>query len=434
VVDAAPFAAVRYDPRVAGDAATTSAPSYDDVEPTAYARHRTASPYTVLELLAGRSDAEGYRAAGAALARWRRTGVLVRDPQPAYYLYEEHELRAGVPAVQRGLLAAVALEPLTAGASVLPHEAVDPERVADRLDRLTSVPVDVAPVFALHRGGDGRLAELLDAPAGSPPVVAASDEDGTDHRIWAIREPGRVEAITGALAGLRVVIADGHHRYATGLAHAERRRAAGHDDAGGTAPWTRTLAYLVDITAHGPRVLPVHRLLLALPGDVTLPRGWTAERCPGDATALARLVAERDDGSVGLVLHDRPPLLLRPRDRGAIAARLDPSRSPLWRSLPTAICDGVLVPDLAPGSVAHRTDVAAAAAEVAAAPGSGLVLLPPVPPRTVLDLAVAGEPMPPKTTSFRPKPRTGLLLRDVLHPDDGAEALARLEGDNPDGP
>ena len=97
MVDAAPFRALRYEPAVAGDPATTSAPAYDELERFTYARHLQASPYTVLELLAPR--AESFAAAGAAYDRWRRTGVLVTDDRPGYYLYEEHELRHGVPAV-----------------------------------------------------------------------------------------------------------------------------------------------------------------------------------------------------------------------------------------------------------------------------------------------------------------------------------------------
>jgi uncharacterized protein (DUF1015 family) len=435
VVDAAPFAAVRYDPRVAGDAATTSAPSYDDVEPTTYARHRTASPYTVLELLAGGADAEGYAAAGAALARWRRTGVLVRDASPALYLYEEHELRHGVPAVQRGVLAAVALEPLSPRSSILPHEDVDPVRVADRLERLSAVPVDVAPVFALHRSGAGTLAELLDQPARDRPVVAFSDADGTDHRIWAIREEPRVAAIRAALAEVRAVIADGHHRYATALAFADRQRAAGLDDAGGRAPWSRTLAYLVDVDAHGPRVQPVHRLLTGLAREALAElEGWQADAAPAAAEDLERAVEAAPDGAIGLVRHGAPPQILRPVDVTALRDRLPAGRSAAWRALPTALCDEVLVPDLAPTSIAHRSDAASAAAEVAATPGSALLVLPPVPPSTVLDLAEAGEPMPPKSTSFRPKPRTGLILRDVLDPAEEARALARLEGGGVSGP
>jgi uncharacterized protein (DUF1015 family) len=410
VVDAAPFAGVRYDPSIAGDPATTSAPAYDDVERLAYAQHRTASPYTVLELLAG-DPAQGYAAAGATLARWRRTGVLRRDPAPAFYRYEEHELRAGAPAVQRGILAAVALEPLDGTGAVLPHEAVDPARVADRVERLATVPLDVAPVMGLYRGSDPDLAALLARAPDRPPVVAVTDAEGVDHRMWALSDPDDVAVVRAGLAAERVVIADGHHRYAAALALAERRRAEGRPD----APWARTLAYLVDAEVNGPRVLPIHRLVEGLAGPPLPLLAGTFASTPGpsDPRALAALVAERADGTVGLVADDGTTALLRARDRRALEAALPADRPAAWRALDAAVVDHLVVPALRPSAVVHRSDLPSAVARVAATRGSALLVLAPPAPGTVLDLAIAGQPMPAKTTSFRPKPRTGLVMRDV---------------------
>jgi hypothetical protein len=408
VVDAAPFQAVRYDPSVAGDATSTSAPAYEDVEPLAYAAHRTASPYTVLELL---SRGQDYTAAGAALARWRRTGVLVRDTVEAFYLYEEHELRSGVPAVQRGVLAAVALEPLDGTGAILPHEEVDPDRVADRLARLEAVPIDVAPVFTIYEGVDGPLRRLLARPPRSAPIVAATDADGTDHRIWRLDDPAEIAAISHGLSDVRAVIADGHHRYATALAHAARR--AGTPGAPPDAPWNRTLVYLVDIGVHGPRVLPVHRSAVGVARDalVRVDQLMIREPGPADPLLLARAVAER--GGMGLLLGGAAHLL-RARDAGVLRSLLPAGHSAPWCALESAAADHVILPALGAERTIPRSDPGAAAAELG--PDDALLLLPPVSPTTVIDLASAGDPMPPKTTSFRPKPRTGLLLRDAGAP------------------
>ncbi|MDQ3972958.1 MAG: DUF1015 domain-containing protein, partial [Actinomycetota bacterium] len=211
MVDAAPFRALRYDPSVAGHPASTSAPPYDELEPFAYARHRAASPYTVLELIA--AHPAGYEAAGATLRRWRRTGVLVADPRAAFYRYEIHELRREGPAVVRGLLAAVRLEPCGGSGAIAAHEAVDAARVADRLRRLEAAPVDLSPVLGLYRRAPERLHHLLAERPRTPPVVAMTDEAGADHRVWALDDPAEVAGIRRWLAGVPVVIADGHHRY-----------------------------------------------------------------------------------------------------------------------------------------------------------------------------------------------------------------------------
>jgi uncharacterized protein (DUF1015 family) len=420
VVDAAPFQAVRYDPGVAGDASTTSAPAYDDVGRFTYASHRAASPYTVLELLTSRGTGS-YVAAGAVYERWRRTGVLVRDPAPAFYLYEEHELRAGVPAVQRGMLAAVALEPLDGTGSILPHEAVDPERVVDRLDRLSAVPLDVSPVFALYQGAGPELRTVLDRRPAHPPIVAMTDEAGIDHRIWALTSPEDVASIAAALEPAQAVIADGHHRYARALAHSHRlAQGQGGGELGASlrthAPWRRTLMYLVDATVHGPRPMAIHRLVRRLPPDVESRLGerFELERLPGESERFTTRFHAQDGSAIALRLSGGTTFLLHPRDPAGIAALMPEGRSARWQALPTAVLDHAVLPSLGITDPEPRTDLPAAVAEVDANAGAGLFILSPTDTETVLALSAAGEPMPPKTTSFQPKPRTGLLMREVL--------------------
>jgi uncharacterized protein (DUF1015 family) len=397
VVDAAPFRALRYDNAVAGDPASTSAPAYDDVERFTYARHRTASPYTVLELLA-EGEAADYRAAGAAFARWRRTGVMVEDERPAYYLYDIHELRHGVPTLMRGVLTAVTLD----GAGLLAHEGVDPDRVAARARRVQAVPVDLAPVFAVHSPGPPQLRSALDAPPRTAPLIALTDEMGVDHRIWTLDDPEVVASVRAGLAQVRAVIADGHHRYAAAL------------HAGGTEPADgRILTYLVDSARYGPELLAVHRvlrgagdgLLTALAEDFTVrPMSWP--------DVLAGLEVGGDDLVFGLRHAGGRSALLVARDPRALRERLPGDRSAAWRSLDTAVWEHIVHP-VTGGEVEFRADVDAALAVVDAEPGAALFVLRPANIATVDACAAAGEMMPVKTTWFRPKPRAGLVMRSL---------------------
>lgn len=413
-MDAAPFRALRYDPAIAGDPATTSAPAYDEVERFAYASHRAASPYTVLQLLAPDSD-RGFAAAGAAFTRWHRTGVLRQDPEPAFYLYEEHELRGGAPAVQRGVLAAVRLVPPGSPGALLPHEDVDHDRVRTRLQRLQAAPLDVSPVFAVYDGGAAALRALLDRPPRRPPVAALTDEQGVDHRVWALTDPADLATVRSGLAGVTAVIADGHHRWATALAYRDWRREADGAAAGpaGEAPWERTLAYLVDARRHGPRVEAIHRVVRGLPPDTTarLGRAFALATAPDEPAGLLALLRATAGPALGL-LHAGRGWLLTPRAPAALERYLPKDRSARWRALDAAVFACVAVRLLGDGvEVVPRSDVARAAVATAGAADAGLFLLRPADVGTVLELAAAQEPLPPKTTSFRPKPRTGLVMR-----------------------
>jgi uncharacterized protein (DUF1015 family) len=421
LVDAAPFRALRYDPAVAGDPDSTSAPAYDELERFVFARHRTASPYTVLELVAPGASGD-YAAAGATLRRWLRTGVLRLDDVAAFYRYEEHELRHGIPAVQRGVLAAVRLEEFPGSGSIYPHEGVDPARVAVRLERLEAVPVDLSPVFALSSDVPSELRGLLRESPPGPPVAALTDDAGVDHRVWALSAPRTVEVIRTALTTVRVVLADGHHRYATALALRERRRQRPPpgETAGAAveAPWERTLMYVVDAAGDGPQVLPVHRLVGRLRPSARdlLAEDFAIVPASGDVGELQAALEAEPGLAFGLRLPGGIGLLLRARAPQALRARLPAGRSPCWRMLDAAVLDYAVLPAVCgtdPAAVRYRSGGGEAAREVDSGQAAALFLLRPVDTATVFALACAGETMPPKTTWFRPKPRAGLVMRLV---------------------
>lgn len=408
MVDAAPFRGLRYDPAVAGHPAGTSAPPYDDVDPATYAQHRTGSPYTVLELLTPPDASGSYRSAAATLARWQRTGVLVHDDAPAFYRYEQHVLRRGVPRVQRGLLAAVAMD-----ADVLPHEAVDADRVADRRARLEAVRADLSPVFALALEAPPQVHRQLAAAPRRPPVVAFTDEVGVDHRVWVMSDPARIRALREALSGVRLLLADGHHRYAAARAARDRQRGAA---------WQRTLMYIVDAANDGPQVRGVHRLVRGVTPDAlrTVLAEFTAEPIPDDADALQVRLDREHGHAFGLLVGEQlaaaagsRAMLLRPREPATLMGRLPAERSARWRRLDAALLDHAVVPNLRATAVAHRADLRHAAVEAQGASDALLLVLRAVDTATVEALATAGEHLPPKTTSFSPKPRTGLVLRPL---------------------
>ncbi len=405
MVDAAPFRALRYDPTVVGEVRTTSAPAADDIDRFDYARHRTASPYTVLELLAPRAG-DGFAAAAAALGRWLRTGVLTRDPKPALYAYEQRmPATARRPEhVQRGVLAAVRVEDGPPH-QILPHEDVDPERLATRLERLAAVPVDLAPVFtvATALGAGALLASALERL----PLVALTDEAGTEHRVVACDDPVEIAALRTALNDVPVLIADGHHRYAAAIAIGRR---SGLADA-------RVLMLIVDASYSHPLIRPVHRLVPALPQDWPdrLTPDFITVPGPADVDELLAARSAAPDGTIALRVPGAG-FLAQPRDITRLRGLLPVTRSAAWRTLDTALVEEVLLPRLGieAGTVRYRPDPAAVM-EVEQRHAGCLVLVRPVPFATVLSLATAGERLPPKTTSFRPKPRTGLIMR----PHDG---------------
>ncbi len=87
-----PFRGLFYDPAVVGSIASVVAPPYDVIGAEEQRRLYDASPYNVIRLDLSR-DSDRYGSASRTFAEWRERGVLVRDREPAFYLYaQRHRL------------------------------------------------------------------------------------------------------------------------------------------------------------------------------------------------------------------------------------------------------------------------------------------------------------------------------------------------------
>jgi uncharacterized protein (DUF1015 family) len=334
-----------------------------------------------------------YRMAAATLRRLQDEGVLRTDPAPAYYVYRmTYADDDGRPRHTTGVLGALELSRPDEG-RILPHEHTTPKARSDRLELLRATAHNLSPIWCLTTAP--LTAEL---GVDGPPQAAATDGDGVRHELWVLDDPARIEALRSLLAPGPLVVADGHHRYETSLAYRDERRAT--DGAGG---WDATLALVVELVEDELLVRPIHRLLSGLPAGVDLPTAlgghFDTEPTTVDHSLPARMAAA---GALGLVLPDGHGHLLRPRP-GAFAADVpDLDSARLAAALAT----------LPPHQVAYQHGAATVVRLVAEDPAvSAGVLLRPATVAQIAATASGGERMPPKTTFFWPKPRTGFVYR-----------------------
>jgi uncharacterized protein (DUF1015 family) len=252
---------------------------------------------------------------------------------------------------------------------------------------------------------------------GQPPLVTATTPDGTTHRVWALTDADQLAAIAADLFARRAIIADGHHRYATYLRYQEQRHEAGD----GAGPWDFGLTLLVDASAFGPEVHPIHRVIPGLRPEDAVRRAevhFAVRQLDGPVDeGLSALAAAGKGGPAFLVSggSSEGPAWLLSDPGDDLLARLPTDRSAAWRGLDVTVAHYGLIravwglPDTEQ-AVGYEHDVAAALGAAAASQGTAL-LLNPTPVADVAAVAAAGERMPRKSTLFTPKPATGLLLR-----------------------
>ena len=387
-----PFPAVRYAP-AAGDPSDLVAPPYDVIGPDERAalEARSAANAVRIEL-----PSDGHDGAADRFRAWLDDGTLARDPAPAFYVYR---MTAGGSATT-GVLGALELE--APGQGILPHEHTTAKDKADRLGILRATEVNLSPIWGLSASG-GRLAAAV-RPDGLEPLARAVDDEDVVHELWRLDDPERVAEVTAAVAAQPVLIADGHHRFEVANAYrAEPEAAPGA---------TSILAYLVELAPDQLAVHPIHRLLSDLPPDLALPAGLTPwfQITPAPVDEAERMPeAMAEAGSLGLILPDGL-WLARPRSTTEVEAGtgLDSSRLDVALDGLAGLGKGV--------TVRFQHGVAHVAAAVDKGEADAAVLLRPATVDQIAATGAGGDRMPPKTTFFWPKPRTGLVFRDLQTP------------------
>ena len=432
----APFRGIRYArDRVSGIANVTS-PPYDVITDGILDQLRAADPHNVVRLILPGQDADASEAAASLLREWLSTGVLIRDRTPALYLYEQsHDwhgpdgrVDAASSWLQRGIVALVRLGS-PESAAILPHEAVMPGPVAGRRELMEATQANLEPIFLIYDGDDARdddadtATDVIDRVAAErAPLVTITTEDDVTHRLWRLSDPREQASIATDLAGRRALIADGHHRYAAYMGMQADMRASGR----GAGPWDYGLAFLVDSAAYPPRLGAIHRVLPGLPPERAAElakSAFTVQDLPagiGLDEAQRRLAAAGQEGTAFLLAGGPGFRLLSHPDPVQMAASMPAGVSASWRSLDASVLQQLLIERLwgitdSESDVLIDHDAADAVRAVrgpgATAPGGTAVLSNPVSFHDVIEIAAQGERVPRKSTSFGPKPRTGLVLR-----------------------
>ncbi|MBJ7610095.1 MAG: DUF1015 domain-containing protein [Candidatus Dormibacteraeota bacterium] len=360
------------------------------------------------------SDDRYTRAAGH-LQAWLRLGVLIQDSAPAFYISEHHyTMPNGAKQVRRGIYARVRARPWEQ--SVLrPHERTMRGPKEDRLALMRATHTQTSAVFAVWKDAPA-MAELL-AEAISRPALAGgrtSGEIGPEkHLLWVVEDPSRLAAFADALAGARLYIADGHHRYETAAAYAAERAAAGD---GPDADSQFALVYLGDADDRGLSLLPTHRLLRPAPHTayslddlwMRLEDGWELEAADDLASAVAAAAAVRSQRhAVAVRSHEGSALLSRPLGQAA---------SPREALDVVVLQDEVLAPAgvdadaIREGGLDYTRSVDELDRVVTARQAVLGFALNPATTAQMIAVADAGEVMPQKSTYFYPKVPTGLVL------------------------
>ena len=400
----APFTALRPAP---GMAAETIAPPYDVVSPDEARVRIAARPHDFLRVSlpeaamppeADPTARERYRAARRSLDDFLARGAIARAAQPAYYAYRV----ASGSHTQTGVVLLVSVDCYRAG-TLRRHELTRPDKETDRALLIRTLEAQTGLVMLAHRRHSDLAAVIEEATQGEPDCRANLSQVGavTEHSVWPVRDAVAVARITRAVAELgELFIADGHHRVAAG------NRAAAAFSGRPEAQWLLGATF----PAEELRVLDYNRVVSGLNGH--------------SPQAFLAVLNE----SFEVALSSRPARPGRAREfslylsggwhRARLRSGLAPDDDPVGSLDVSLLGEHLLAPIL--GIEDSRTDpridfVGGARGleelerRVDGGDASVAIALYPTPMQALMDVAGAGEIMPPKSTWFEPKLADGLL-------------------------
>jgi len=331
---------------------------------------------------------EVYCQAGKNFARLVEQRRLLPEKKPSIYLVRMVDGKHR----QRGFAALADFGDYASG-QFRKHEFTRPDKEDDRVTLIRHLGALTGPVLAAYPDLPELTAEMDRIESSGPPIAEVTDERGVRHAFWRISDPDRVVNLFTKVS--RAYIADGHHRAAA----ASRLAAEKPGPAG---------ILTVFFPASELKVLPYHRLILKL--DPLNPETLLASaRKAFDVTESSSAPSD-ETGKICLFVNGRWHQL---------AWQADPQADPVAKLDASALQDRLLGPAL--GVKDPRTDArldfvgcihgtAPLEKKVRSGEAAAAFSLPAVSLAQIFAVADAGQIMPPKSTWFEPKLRSGLFV------------------------
>lgn len=428
-----PFRGIRYNPDRFDKMEVVVSQPYDRIGDELQQRYYDLSPYNIVRIIQGKTEADDsaagpnvYTRARDFFHRWIDEGVLVREEQPAFYAYEQSFTIDGKAYTRLGMISAVELSDFDEGI-ILPHERTHSGPKEDRLRLLTTLEANTEQIFMLYPDPQNKVNALLRQAMGSrqPDIdLVEIFENGVRQRVWRVTDPAILDAIQKEMAPMRnLIIADGHHRYETGLNYRNAQRKL-HPDAPANAAFNYVAATLVSMDDPGLVILPTHREICnftaTTPAQV-LERAkeyFTVAPSKDLTTTLSTINAHPTSHAFGFY-DGKGFYTLTLNDESLVQRLIADDHSPEWKALTVSIAHRILLDQIAgvPASgiedktmIRYHRDPQEAVDSVHKGEGNFVFFLSPTRMEHIKAVAGHGEKMPQKSTDFYPKVISGLTL------------------------
>ena len=432
-----PFKALRFDSSVVGDVGDCIAPPYDVISNAQAEQLYEKSEHNIVRIIRGKTaptdngrDNQYTRAAGY-LDKWIEQGALKQDAEEAIYAYVQDFDWAGTSLQRLSFIALSKLEEF--GGVVKPHEQILNKPLIDRLNLKRATMADFGLVFMLYQDEQGVADEIIERALTSEPLIDFVDDQDVRHRLLPIVGDEDIQRIVDMMGARSCVIADGHHRYTTGLTYAGES----NDPRAGY----QMLAF--SNTRHkGLIVLPTHRVAGNLDGfsfekliadlqenfelmEFKFDSNQTKTDARRKMLAMMKEQYTYGRNAFGIYGASNAFFVTVSKDFSAMDSVV-PEMSPAWRSLDVSVLHKLILEnllDIDKDKLARNENlqyvkdtpnaIEDSIARVDAWRKQAAFFMNAVKMQQLMAVTDAGERMPQKSTYFYPKVFTGLTIHKL---------------------
>lgn len=259
-----PFKAIRPTPEKAKDVAALPYDVYkryeakEEIQDKPYSFLRIDRAETTLDDSIDMYDPVVYQKAKENLQEFIDNGILVQDEAPHFYLYElEMDGRT-----QTGLVASCSVDDYL-DHTIKRHEMTRRDKEEDRVNHVDVLNANTGPIYLTYKNTD-EIDQIIKNEKAKEPVVDFTADDGIAHRVWVIDDLDTVKDLETSFGGVdNLYIADGHHRCASAARVSQMRRDE-HPDYTGDEEFNYFLAVL--FPSEELKILDYNRVVKDLNG------------------------------------------------------------------------------------------------------------------------------------------------------------------------
>lgn len=416
-----PFKAVIYNQEKIKDLSNVVCPPYDVISPADKQHYHERNPYNLIRILLGNDVAgeDKYQRAADYFNDWLKNKILIQDEKPCIYFYSQDYIMKGEKRTRLGFISLLRLD--EKDSAVFGHENTHQAPKEDRLKVLRQVKANLSPIFAILPDKKRIIQRTFQRYIKTKdPFISLFDKEKTVHKIWRIDSPDILESMQGSMVGENIFIADGHHRYEVACVFRDEMKKKLGEAYSGEEDFNYILTYFTNTDPRGLMILPVHRLvklnkdLDMVSFKVKLKDYFELEEVK-DKTRFFFLIEKGGTEHVLGMYKDKKYWLLRLRNI-KILDKVMSDKPEEYRSLDVSILNTLVLKKILAENPQDNENIAYSPCaqdfieRVNSNPSYIAFFLTAVKVRQIMEIALKGERMPPKSTYFYPKVLSGLLI------------------------